>query len=209
MTDDDAMGMRMTPRNRVWLVPLLGLLSLGATGRDVPLVEAVKAKDVATVRALLQQPLDVKVAELDGTTALHWAAHGDDLDIVDLVLRAGADVSATNRYGVTALSIACENGNARLIERLLQAGADPNTTMADGETALMTAARTGRPDALTVLLRYGAEVNAKERQRGQTALIWAASENTRRWTPFLGPRTGVAKVEPAGSVLVVVVSCNP
>ena len=167
----------MTPRNRVWLVPLLGLLSLAATGRDVPLVEAVKAKDVATVRALLQQPLDVNVAELDGTTALHWAVHGDDLDIVDLVLNAGADVSATNRYGVTALSVACENGNAALIERLLSAGADPNTTLADGETALMTAARTGRPDALTVLLRYGAEVNAKERQRGQTALIWAASEN--------------------------------
>ena len=171
------MGMRMTPRNRIWLVPLLGLLSLGATGRGVPLVEAVKAKDVATVRALLQQPLDVNVAELDGTTALHWAVHGDDLDIVDLVLNAGAEVTATNRYGVTALSIACENGNALLIERLLQAGADPNTTLADGETALMTAARTGRPDALTVLLRYGAEVNAKERQRGQTALIWAASEN--------------------------------
>ena len=171
------MGMRMTPRNRIWLVPLLGLLSLGATGRGVPLVEAVKAKDVATVRALLQQPLDVNVAELDGTTALHWAVHGDDLDIVALVLNAGAEVTATNRYGVTALSIACENGNALLIERLLNAGADPNTTLADGETALMTAARTGRPDALTVLLRYGAEVNAKERQRGQTALIWAASEN--------------------------------
>ena len=171
------MGMRMTPRNRIWLVPLLGLLSLGATGRGVPLVEAVKAKDVATVRALLQQPLDVNVAELDGTTALHWAVHGDDLDIVDLVLNAGAEVTATNRYGVTALSIACENGNPLLIARLLQAGADPNTTLADGETALMTAARTGRPDALTVLLRYGAEVNAKERQRGQTALIWAASEN--------------------------------
>ena len=171
------MGMRMTPRNRVWLVPLLGLLSLAATGRDVPLVEAVKAKDVATVRALLQQPLDVNVAELDGTTALHWAVHGDDLDVVDLVLNAGAEVTATNRYGVTALSIACENGNAALIERLLNAGADPNTTLADGETALMTAARTGRPDALTVLLRYGAEVNAKERQRGQTALLWAASEN--------------------------------
>ncbi len=167
----------MTPRSRVWLVPLVGLLSLGATGRDVPLVEAVKAQDVATVRALLQQPVDVNVAELDGTTALHWAVHGDDLDIVDLVLHAGADVSATNRYGVTALSVACENGNAALIERLLRAGADPNTTLADGETALMTAAHTGRPEAVTVLVRYGAEVNAKERQRGQTALIWAASEN--------------------------------
>jgi ankyrin repeat protein len=167
----------MTPRYRAWLIPLLGLLSLGATGRDVPLVEAVKAHDAAAVRALLQQSVDVNLAELDGTTALHWAVHGDDLDTVELMLRAGAEATATNRYGVTPLSLACENGNAAIIGRLLNAGADPNTTLADGETALMTAARAGRPDAVTVLLRYGAEVNAKERQRGQTALIWAASEN--------------------------------
>ena len=167
----------MTPRYRVLLTTLLGLLSLGAAGRDVPLVEAVKANDAATVRALLEKPVDVNLAEVDGTTALHWAVHGDDLDIVNLMLRAGAAVTATNRYGVTPLSLASENGNPAIIERLLNAGADPNTTLADGETALMTAARTGRPDAVTVLLRYGAEVNAKERQRGQTALIWAASEN--------------------------------
>ena len=73
-------------------------------------------------------------------------------------------------------SIACENGNAALIEWLLQAGADPNTTLTDGEAALMTSARTGRPEAVSVLLRYGAAVNAKERQRGQTALIWAAKQ---------------------------------
>ena len=29
-----------------------------------------------------------------------------------------------------------------------------------------------------------------------------------RWTPSFGPKPGVVKVEPAGSVLVVVVSCN-
>ena len=29
-----------------------------------------------------------------------------------------------------------------------------------------------------------------------------------RWTPSFGPKSGVAKVEPAGSVLVVVVSCE-
>ena len=29
-----------------------------------------------------------------------------------------------------------------------------------------------------------------------------------RWTPSFGPKSGVAKVEPAGSVLLVVLSCN-
>ena len=158
-------------------MPLLGLLSVGATGRAVPLVEAVKARDVETVRALLEQRVDVNLPELDGTTALHWAVHHDDLETVGLMLRAGADVKATNRYGATPLWLACENGNAAIIERLLIAGVDSNTTTADGETALMTAARTGRADAVTVLLQHGAEVNAKERRREQTAMMWAASEN--------------------------------
>ena len=47
--------------------------------------------------------------------------------------------------------------------------------MADGETALMTA-RTGAADAIRVLISRHAEVNAKERSRGQTALMWAAGE---------------------------------
>ena len=79
------------------------------------------------MRALLQQRVDVNTPEADGTTALHWAAHRDDLDTVDLLIRAGANVKAANRYGVTPLSLACENGNAAIVERLLKAGADPNT----------------------------------------------------------------------------------
>ena len=174
---DDAKGKRVRVFSRTCAVSVLALLSLGATGRDSPLIDAVKASDAATVRALLQQEVDVGGTDIDGTTALHWAVHDDDPDIVDLLLAAGVDAAAANRYGATPISLACENGSAAIIERLLKAGADPNTALADGETALMTAARTGRPDAVTVLLRYGAEVNAKERQRGQTALIWAASEN--------------------------------
>ena len=161
----------------VWVVPVLGLLSLGATGHDLPLVDAVKASDAATVRALLQQEVDVGGTELDGTTALHWAVHYDDLDIVDLLLAAGADVAAANRYAVTPLWLACENGNRTIIERLLDAGADANTASTDGETVLMTAARVGRADAVKSLLRHGADVNAKEVQRQQTALMWAAHRN--------------------------------
>ena len=170
-------GVRVNVQSRVCLLLLAGLFSFGATGRDLPLIEAVKAKDPATVRSLLQRHVDVDGSEPDGTTALHWAVHHNDSDIVALLLEAGAGVTATNRYGVTPLALAGENGNRAIIDRLLNAGADPNTASADGETVLMTAARAGRADAVKSLLRHGADVSATEVQRQQTALMWAAHWN--------------------------------
>ena len=118
----------------------------------------------------------MNAAEADGTTALHWAADGDNPGLVELLVRAGANVKAANRYGVTPLWLACMNGNAATVELLLKAGADPNTVLPEGETVLMTAARTGKVDAVKVLLEAGAAVNAKEGWHGQTALMWAAAE---------------------------------
>jgi len=112
----------------------------------------------------------------DGTTALHEAAHVDDIQAMTRLIAAGADVTAANRYGVTPLWLACLNGSATAIELLLKAGANANAVLPGGETVLMTAARTGKPDAVNVLLRHGASVNAKEGWRGQTALMWAAAE---------------------------------
>ena len=43
------------------------------------LIEAVKAGDTAAARALLRQGTDVDVRAVDDATALHWAAHRDDL----------------------------------------------------------------------------------------------------------------------------------
>ena len=115
--------------------------------------------------------------EVDGTTALHWAAHFDNLAAADLLIKAGANVQAANRYGATPLWLACINGSAPMVERLLGAGADPNTTMAEGDTALMTAARTGNVGVVKALLLRGADVNARENWKGQTALMWAAAGN--------------------------------
>ena len=140
-----------------------------------PLADTVEKSDRAGVRTLLKQPADVNTSQVDGMTALHWAAYQDDLETARLLLNAGADVKAENRYGVTPLSLACGNGNTELVESLLAAGADPNTTLRGGETALMTAARTGKVGPVKALLSCGAIVDAKER-RGQTALMWAAAE---------------------------------
>lgn len=159
-----------------WLAVLvMAVLSMGAGAP--PVIEAVKKGKVDAVRSLLAKRVDPNAAETDGTTALHWAAHFDNLAAADLLLKAGANAKAINRYGATPLWLACINGSAPMIGRLLEAGADPNTTMPEGDTALMTAARTGRVDAVRVLLRRGAQVNVQEKWKGQTALMWAAAAN--------------------------------
>jgi uncharacterized protein len=144
---------------------------------DTPAANAAQKRDMTTLRALVLQHTDVNASQPDGTTALHWAAHWNDLEAVNLLLRAGANSKATNRYGSTPISEAVATGNAAMVQALLNAGASANTpTTADGETILMTAARVGNIDVVKMLLDRGAEVNAREVYKGQTALMWAAAE---------------------------------
>jgi len=158
------------------LVLLLSTASVRGAGPEAVLADAAERMDRTAVRALLQQRVDVNTPQIDGMTALHWAAFKDDLETSELLVRAGANVKAANRYGVTPLSLACVNGNGEMVEQLLKAGADPNTALPGGETALMTAARTGSLAPVKSLLIRGARVDSRDERRGQTALMWAAAE---------------------------------
>jgi ankyrin repeat protein len=157
------------------LFVLMSAVSAGAAGSEV--ADAAMKGNTDAVRSLLQRKADVTVPQVDGTTALHWAVRGDDLDMAELLIRAGARVSAPNRAGVTPMQLAAMNGNAAMLVALIRAGADPNAPLTQfGDTALMMASRTGRTDAITALLESGAQANARETWGGTTALMWAASE---------------------------------
>ena len=157
-------------------VVLLALASVGNAAGDARLVQAARDRDAASVRALLAEGADVNATQPDGTTALHWAAHWDDLDTADLLIRRDANVNAMNELGATPLWVSCVHGGAPMIERLLQAGADVNAALPSGETPLMTAARTGIVEAVRALLNHAADVDAIELSRGQTALMWAVAQ---------------------------------
>jgi cytohesin len=143
---------------------------------DPPLVEAARSGDLAAVRSLLHDGADPDAAGPDGSTAVHWAVHRDDLDMLGALLEAGARPDSVTQYSVAPLTLAAQNGGAAAIERLLDAGASPDTVSQEGQTALMTAARNGRVDAVGALLRRGAQVELAEAFRGQTALMFAAGE---------------------------------
>jgi ankyrin repeat protein len=141
-----------------------------------PLIEAVKSDDRAAALRLIARGEDVNAAEPDGTTALHWAAARNDLDLAQRLLAAGAKAAVRNQYGATPMSEAAAFGSPALLGALLQAGGDVESPNADGQTALMLVARTGNVDAAALLLKHGANVNAREGWKAQTALMWAAAQ---------------------------------
>jgi uncharacterized protein len=144
---------------------------------DERLIAAVKRRDVAAVRSLVQARVNVNNPEGDGTTALHWAVQADDIEMTMALIESGANVTLANRLGVTPLALAATNGSARLIDVLLKAGANPNEASPEGETVLMTSSRSGSASAVALLLEAGSTVNAAESWRGETALMWAAAQN--------------------------------
>jgi ankyrin repeat protein len=140
------------------------------------LVEAAKQNDMDQITALLNDDVvDINTTHNDGTSALHWAAHWDNLKVADYLVRNKANPDATNDYGVTPLYLACTNKSSAMVELLLKANADPNIDMWSGETSLMNCAKRGAVDAVIAMISAGADVNATEMEKGQSVLMWAAA----------------------------------
>jgi ankyrin repeat protein len=143
--------------------------------KDARLADAVEKRDAQSVAALLKKRSDVNVAQPDGATALHWAAHWNDLPTAKALIAAGANTNAVNDFGVTPLFLAATNGSADMLGVLLGAGGNAKAALPTGETVLMTAVRGGSLAAVEKLLAAGADVNVAQASKSQTALMWAAT----------------------------------
>ena len=159
-------------------VCLLTGVVAAAAPPDTRLVDAARQRDRATARALVMSGVDVNIADGDGSTALHWAAYHDDLELTAALLKAGARIDATTRIGgMTPLFMAARNGHAAIVAALLAAGANAREVNANGTTVLMVAAASGDAAAVTALIDAGADVHATDATNGQTALMFAAARN--------------------------------
>ena len=108
---------------------------------------------MGAVRSLLKGGADPNQAAPDGSTAVHWAVHGDNLAMLNALLDAGARPDRVTRYKVAPLTLAAQNGNAAIVERLLNAGANPDTVSEEGRSVLIVAARNSSPAAVRALLK--------------------------------------------------------
>jgi len=141
------------------------------------LINAAESKNHDAALALIGQGADVRAKDVDGSTALHWAAHFGDVELTDKLLRAGAEVNVSNDYGSSPMMEAATLGNPELLKLLLKAGGDVESPNPEGQTALMAVARTGNVESAKLLLSHRAKVDAVEQWGGQTALMWAAAQS--------------------------------
>lgn len=162
---------------RATAVTALAVVGMGAGTNNVATVADVAERgNAAGVMALVKKGADVNRPQADGATALHWAAHHNEVALAKQLLAAGAKPNAANDYGVTPLFLAAVNGSAEMVDALLTAGANANASRPTGETVLMTAVRSGNAPAVARLLKGGANPNAIQVSKGQSALHWAVAE---------------------------------
>jgi ankyrin repeat protein len=170
---------------------LLALLPAGCRYQpDTPLCVAANSGDVALVRAALARGLDPNEKDGRGIGALHWAARGGSVDVIEVLVAAGADVDLRDRDGDgwTPLLHAVHKRQPAAVLTLLEAGAAPDLARDGGMTALIMAAGYGDAEIVAALLDHGADPRAQT-SGGLTAL-WTASGGGAIDDPFDGPPLG-------------------
>src|SRR5882724_7349983 len=93
---------------------ILAALLLACGFANAQIADAVQNRDSEAFHSLLKQKININATQPDGTTALHWAAHWNDLDAVNLLLRAGANPKIANRCCFRKGSSAVAVGDFRI-----------------------------------------------------------------------------------------------
>ena len=88
---------------------------------NTPLIEAVRAGEVNTVKELLDGGADVNEPGEQGWTPLNWAAGKGNLELVTLLVDKGADVFKVGRDQRTAQMIALAAGRVDVVKYLRDA----------------------------------------------------------------------------------------
>lgn len=163
-------------RSMLSIIPFfLLLVSTTAVAAD-SLVFMIEEGNRDGALAMISQGADVNQASVDGTTALHWAVYQKDLALAEALLAQSADPNISNDYGATPMTVASEHGEYAIMTALVEAGGNIESPNSEGQTLLLAVARTGNTDTARLLLERGADVNAWESWGGQSALMWASSQ---------------------------------
>jgi ankyrin repeat protein len=148
-------------------VSLQGVIEALQQGADIdivdtrsgqtPLMAAILRGKVRVVNYLLENGADVTVAEKDGFTPAHGAAHAGNIEIMRLLHDRGLDVISDEHIdGSLPLHHACRGrtpGHAQVVEYLLKVGVDPDLEDSDGMRCIEI---TKNVRTKQVLVSYGA-----------------------------------------------------
>lgn len=135
------------------------------------LMMAALEADIPTAKRLIEAGADVNETDDSQSTALMWAVHSGNIDIVNFLIAEGAIIGAKAYQGATALILAISGQHEASAVALINAGGDPNGRGNYSRNFLETAAESGMTDVIDALIRNGADLTSF----GASALSYAVS----------------------------------
>jgi hypothetical protein len=111
---------------------------------ESPLMLAALKGYFSLVKKLVERDADVNKP---GWTALHYAASGGHVSVIEYLLDNSAYIDAESPNGTTPLMMAAMYGSPESVKALIQAGADLNVKNSVGLTALDFAVRADRKNS--------------------------------------------------------------
>uniref|UniRef100_A0A915B8B1 26S proteasome non-ATPase regulatory subunit 10 n=1 Tax=Parascaris univalens TaxID=6257 RepID=A0A915B8B1_PARUN len=151
------------------------------------LIQLLRENKAEEAKRLLQKYKNLAYSKDDcGRTAIHWAASGGCLEIVQFcICLRNEDAVSADDMGWTPLMIASSAGRLDVVRYLISLPlVDVNATNTNGQTALHYAASKNHPIILSLLLKNGANVNAQDRYHA-TPLHRAASQGHQKIVSLL------------------------
>ena len=88
---------------------------------DIQLINAVKARDLSTMRELIEAGIDINQHDEQGWTPLNWAAGKGDIEMVRLLVEKGADILKVGRDMRTPYMIALAAARVDVVKFLRDA----------------------------------------------------------------------------------------
>jgi len=121
------------------------------------LFKAVKAGDLAQVKQLMKQEINLNIRDNRLFSALHWAVYKKHAKVIAFLVKKGANANVTDNTGATPLHWAAFRGHNKIIKLLVKKGANVNIKDKERKTALDWAVGKRRPEAAKLLKSLGAK----------------------------------------------------
>jgi ankyrin repeat protein len=145
------------------------------SGDGARLISAATDGDLPTVKAFLNNKVDVNSRDWDNLTALIAASSKGQLETVKFLITKGSSVNLRDKDNVTALMEASVGGHLSVVEYLVKNNAEVDAVAASGISALWLASGEGKLSVVNYLLQSKkADPNIK-RADGVTTLMAACS----------------------------------
>ncbi|KAL3853729.1 hypothetical protein ACJMK2_017246 [Sinanodonta woodiana] len=144
------------------------ILHISAANCQLPMVEYL----IETYPFLITQTNNI------GTTAVHYAATGGNLQILTALLEKGLDITAQNNDGKNVLHFSAETNHALMIKYLLESCTDLHKhTTKIGRTPLHYAASKGDVSMIEALLQAGSDIHARDNTGANILHLAALNKN--------------------------------